>query len=893
VAEPPFVRTTFSVSRATEYLEAKELEAQTGVPRAHFAHVAIRESIDNGLDAAETAGTAPRITLAVAWLCREVRIAVTDNGAGIAPETVRRILDFETRTSDKAAYVAPSRGQQGNALKTVMGLPCATGGAEPVIIEAAGIRHAVAASIDPARAVHVDYRQTRVPPRTGTSITLTLPARGQDVAPRAWARAFSLCNPHAFVHFAEWGTPDLPCSDEEPSVDEMYKPTVSFPGDGWSKYLPSDPTSAHWYDVAALERLVFSHIGEAERGGRDLTLREFVTQFRGLSRSDAAKGVTDQFPQIKRLSELGRRRRLVADLLAALRAAAPAPSAKLLGLVGEAHLQTRLREWYGIVPGRWWYRKHLGEADGMPFAVEVAVAETRAAVTERAGSGPWGLQTAINFSPTYGDPLFSTTLVAGEIGALGTENFLQEAHVLRGGYLDGDTYAPEHAAAFVHLVCPRLAFLDRGKTRLALPREMATAIAQTIWRACEVCYRDGERRRREAERARRLPAAPKQTGGLSVKAALLQVLPAAIQVATGGSVDVNTRKVFYAARPLVQKLTERPLEWSWFDTLFAQYRMEHPEECRLVFTEPRGYLLEPHTARVVQLGQRQVEGYEFPSWLYGSMLYIEKRGVIPTLQAARLPERFDLAIVAAQGYSTVAVRTLFARAERDRQYRLFVLHDADPDGYNIGRTLQEATRRMPTHEIEVVDLGLSLEEGLAMGLETETFTRSREMPSGLVLSDLEREYFTGNPKGGKWEARRIELDAMTGPQFVTYVVRKLVEQGVGKLAPPEQVLTERLAGGATQLVAGAVQARILREQDAVGQIAEALADFDALLEARRAELAALVAAAGREHPAQRWTVAIDAEARDLARKVLGSPGGGLAEGGATASSDPDPDVGPA
>jgi hypothetical protein len=33
-----------------------------------------------------------------------------DNANGIQPETIKRILNFETRTSDKTAYRSPTRG---------------------------------------------------------------------------------------------------------------------------------------------------------------------------------------------------------------------------------------------------------------------------------------------------------------------------------------------------------------------------------------------------------------------------------------------------------------------------------------------------------------------------------------------------------------------------------------------------------------------------------------------------------------------------------------------------------------------------------------------------------------------------------------------------------------
>ena len=39
------------------------------------------------------------------------------------PATVADILDFSIRVSSREAYVAPTRGAQGNALKTILAMP--------------------------------------------------------------------------------------------------------------------------------------------------------------------------------------------------------------------------------------------------------------------------------------------------------------------------------------------------------------------------------------------------------------------------------------------------------------------------------------------------------------------------------------------------------------------------------------------------------------------------------------------------------------------------------------------------------------------------------------------------------------------------------------------------
>jgi DNA topoisomerase VI subunit B len=83
-------RTTFETSRAAEYFSVRELQAQTGQPREQFAAVALKELVDNALDACETTGIAPVIDIDVRGQNGLLCLGVEDNGEGIAPETVRR-----------------------------------------------------------------------------------------------------------------------------------------------------------------------------------------------------------------------------------------------------------------------------------------------------------------------------------------------------------------------------------------------------------------------------------------------------------------------------------------------------------------------------------------------------------------------------------------------------------------------------------------------------------------------------------------------------------------------------------------------------------------------------------------------------------------------------------
>jgi DNA topoisomerase VI subunit B len=143
-------RRIFSTSRLAEFTSEKELTAQTGHTSNLWPLVILKELVDNALDEAERAGIQPEVEITLD--IGNGKITVIDNGGGIAEDTVRHILDFTTRTSDKEAYVSPTRGAQGNALKTVLAMPFALDGTTGrTVIESRGVRHDIVFSIDPIR----------------------------------------------------------------------------------------------------------------------------------------------------------------------------------------------------------------------------------------------------------------------------------------------------------------------------------------------------------------------------------------------------------------------------------------------------------------------------------------------------------------------------------------------------------------------------------------------------------------------------------------------------------------------------------------------------------------------------------------------------------------------
>ena len=764
---PTLIRTHHTIGRAAEYFSARELAAQTGQDAMAFASVVLKELIDNALDAAETAGVAPEISIFIDRHDGDLAIVVHDNGPGLPASVVAKTLDFDTRTSDKRAYRSPTRGAQGNALKTIIGIPTALGGNDPIIIEACNVRHTIRPRLDAAGNVNPGHTAEAIPETTGTRIAVTLPSVAQDLDAVAWARAFALVNPHALVKITD--------SDEwrDHGYTEIFTSPDSY--QTWRKWVPTDPTAPHWYDRGAFQALVDTEVASARQAGQPSRLvRDFVREFRGLAGTAKAKTVCAAVPDATRLADLNGE---AGTLLAAMQAEAKPAKPDVLGSVGEDHLRTCLATWCGLVRDRFWYKRVIGfDGAGLPFMVEAAIAET---------DEPGPHVTAINFSPTFREPLGSSLILAGKAEpGMGIRQVLSNCFVRRGS----------STASVVHIVHPALTFLDRGKSTIDPSPELRDAIGQALWSTAKTIHGEEERRKKDAAKAeRQYEAAEKAwsraTPEVSLKEAAYAVMEQAWAQATGdGAGLASARTIYYQIRPLMQQITDKPLSDTYFtQTILPDYQRDI-RKLPGVYYEARGTLYEPHTGKVVPLGTREVEGYHLPSWTYDKILYIEKTGLWPVLEQAQLGARYDMAIIAGQGFASVAARTLLA--EVAPKCTVFVVHDGDPAGYSIALTLREETRRMPDHQIDVIDIGLALDEAVALGLETETFSRRVALDKRLVphLGETERQWWQADRKAAV--CRRVELNAMTSPQLVEHITQALDRHGAtAKVVPDAAMIT--------------------------------------------------------------------------------------------------------
>ena len=176
-------RVPFKVSRLMEFCTRRELVNQTGHDISEWPLVVLKEAADNALDEAEEAEIAPVVSIAV----KGRSIIIKDNGRGIPAKTIDSVLNYSIRVSSREAYVSPTRGAQGNALKTILPMAYVLNAhhgedaSGKTIIETNGVAHHIVFTVDHIKQEPKIAHTTKYSTvNQGTRITVNLPAIQYD-----------------------------------------------------------------------------------------------------------------------------------------------------------------------------------------------------------------------------------------------------------------------------------------------------------------------------------------------------------------------------------------------------------------------------------------------------------------------------------------------------------------------------------------------------------------------------------------------------------------------------------------------------------------------------------------------------------------------------------------
>jgi hypothetical protein len=468
------VRTHFARSRLLDFCSEKELVAQAGHPKDEWLLVILKELIDNSLDACEEDGIAPEISVSVTVGPDGVpsEIVLTDNGPGIPAAVVEKIKDYSVRVSSREAYVSPSRGVQGNALKCILAMPFVLDGERGrVEILADNVRHDLTFRVDRIREMPVIDHHKEAMATQGTTLRIHWPAdrpeRKQEweyLEPRTilkecrerfleMAADYAFLNPHLTLR-VRW-------NDEKELLFERSTQK-------WAKWGPSDPTSVLWYQPAHLSGLIAAYIthdeariAAGEPGAKMRTVAKFISEFKGLAATAKQKIILaatelDRAPLTDLVDMEAGEMRLdkITLLLGAMQEVSKPVKPVDLGLIGEAHLRRRVEEAGGHMEFFRYKAVKNVTREGLPYVMETAFAPKERAFTNATQNYlSRRLVTGVNWSPGINDP-FRT--LGGEASSLASQ-----LHQRMCG-------EHEPIVMVVHWAQPRVRFTDRAKSAVDL-----------------------------------------------------------------------------------------------------------------------------------------------------------------------------------------------------------------------------------------------------------------------------------------------------------------------------------------------------------------------------------------------------------------------------------------
>jgi DNA topoisomerase VI subunit B len=784
-------RATFTTSRLLDFFSEKELTAQTGHAPRQWPLVIVKELGDNALDACEEANIAPEIEISV----DSTGITVSDNGPGIPAKTVASVLDYSVRVSSREAYIAPDRGAQGNALKTIVAMPFVLDGAVGrLTVTAGGIRHKIEVRVDPIRQVPmITHDQFHADVSIGTRVTVHWPVSARSILDEAEDRFLQIANSYV------WTNPHLRLIINWFDQRWVFEPTEP----GWAKWRPSEPTSPHWYQLEHLERLVAAHVAHEAHAG--MSVREFVTQFRGLSGSAKGKAV---------LAQTGMARTMMADLangeldstaiarlLGAMQEHSRPVKPDHLGVIGRDHIATRFAELGGEMES-FAYRKITGETDSLPWVVEIAFCW-------RPDLGYRSLITGVNWSPGLTNPFRYMGKYESSLDTL-----LQKQRV------------DEDCIMMLHLACPRVSYTDRGKSAVVMPGkgfELSDAISGGVEAVTAkwAKQRKAEERQAAAFSRRRQAMTRDLFRTATIRDVAFEVMEDAyMKASANGTLPANARQIMYAARPDILAATGKDeIDDAYFiQTLLPDYIREHGLEDEWdVAYDARGHFTEPHRGRVsgpramthVPLGTLEVRAYlqaeaadplminhvptDFPTVgpanRFSAVMFLEKEGFTQLLDRAQISDRYDLAIMSTKGMSVVAARKLIDELTSEG-VRVFVVRDFDIAGFSIATTLTGDTRRYEFDNlVDVVDLGIRLGDVTDYDLVAEPWSAKAarwKVEQRLRINNATPEEIDFIVRGGDYQkssGQRVELNAFSSDQFIEWLEAKLEEHYVQKVIP--------------------------------------------------------------------------------------------------------------
>lgn len=814
-------------TRVSENFTIQGLETLAGQPEHAWTRYICKEIIDNALEESQK----PEIT--VTAHCSRYdgldKLSIRDSGPGIEEKFIHHIFqDIEHFGGSKKHYQLPTRGCQGNALMTLLGMQHQNNG--PLIVTSNDRQYKIRVvknELEGSYEIEIDA--DTVKNIQGLKITINAVDSYNQLVETFYK--FIELNPQAAFKMV------TRYDNEEPEVIQAQPGTCS----GHSLSLNQSTTSGKviWF---TLEN--FSERMKADyRAAPELCIREFISEFLGLASGKKQKAVMEHAGldgEVQTIGDFFTEKQMKESMVRSLYEAMKYETEpfntrgvnKTLGSIGEDGLacgllntlklkmSTKTNEplLHGLKTiikkakenGDFLKREELFTyyADGdvvetdektIPFYFEMMAVPTRWKKQER-----WDqnidLTFGINQSFLYSNPSL-------ELNIKTQNNRSRKYRSFESAFRDLDY----DFKIICNLTCPNVEYQDKGKQSFntePFKPVFEDVLGKTIRKIKREIIPILNRINRNPK-----PSTPTLSGKAPkgfIRDFVFENFKTVYNQATdNGRYTLTQRQFYYPMRDMFMKTAKEngytyssqstpknpkklKLKYETFCGYIDDYEREVLGE-RIIYKDNRGFFVEPHSDKRIDLGTTAVEQYRPDLDQYNSLLFVEKTGFYELLHKDfKLSKKYDIALINSKGYANNAARNLVEKIQAAKaNIRLYTLTDFDIKGLGIAEDVAKADELSAMDIFNCERLGITLEDIQTYDLSIEpaqykdkVFSELENSCSEGYISDEEYNFLKQN--------QRVEINAFTPVELIDYLEEKFYEHGIRKLEPASPAEVETL-----------------------------------------------------------------------------------------------------
>ena len=778
------------------------LTSRTGQNYFYWPRYIIKELIDNALEEIE----APAIDITL----KDYTLSIKDNGSGISEDRIYKIFgDISNFSSTKRHYQLPTRGNQGNALLTILGIQYVLNQNKPLKVTSNSTEYNILIN----NSFNPSITKTELDNSIeGFKVELDIKQLSKDLGEtflkdqieKTFYNFIGL-NPQATISLTLDDTRLTFKSNENIDIPKLNLADSNTTG------------KVIWFDIDSFKQRLKADVQAIPK----LRLKDFIAEFLGLASNRKVKAVINNLSyEVETIGDIDLNSFYPEELYKAMKKETKTFSSrgldKSLGSIGEEGLKycliestkssdeySKIEDILNKLNDR--VNESLELDDMMTYYNKSMVKEVEGKVI------PAFFEMVTIPTTDRKEDIFDSNIIFGInqsfIYSIPAKSFEFKDHngKLRNKSLKGAFDDLEYNYKVIcNLTCPNLEFTDKGKQGFNI-NDFEDIISEVLAKSYKKIKREVIRNLnklgKEKEHLEDLNLNHKAPRDV-FKRFVFKFFDEVYKKATNnGQYTITQRQLFYAMRPEFYKWCkakgwkykynstyfnrkELKLKYSTFEDNINKYEKDVLAE-RVVYKNDRGFFVEPHSNRNIDLGTASIKKFIPNLNEYNNLLFIEKTGFYEMIHNDfKLTKKYDVGLVCTQGFANNAYRDLIEKIQKEREdIKVYILTDFDIAGLSISENAKKPDELSNRDNCFNCDrIGIKLQDINKYNLEPEPVSLSKDDKTKLnnMLKDnlISQEEFDFLEVG-----QRVEINALDPVSLKRYLEDKFKTLGVEKVRP--------------------------------------------------------------------------------------------------------------